>query len=68
MPATKLEKISPQKATEYLAKNLCNRPISPPTVQKYVRLIQTGKFYVNPSIELKSHVANKGLINGTFQY
>ena len=46
MPTTKLEKITPPKATEYLAQNLCNRPISPPTVQKYVRLMQAGKFYV----------------------
>jgi hypothetical protein len=46
MPTTKLEKITPAKATDYLAQNFCNRPISPPTVQKYVRLIQAGKFYV----------------------
>jgi hypothetical protein len=43
---SKLEKITPKKAAEYLAQNFCNRPISPPTRQKYVRLIQTGKFYV----------------------
>ena len=46
MPTTKLEKITPAKATDYLAQNRCNRPLSPPTVQKYVRLMQAGKFYV----------------------
>ena len=46
MPTTKLEKITPSKATDYLAQNLCNRPLSPRTVQKYVRLMQAGKFYV----------------------
>jgi len=43
---SKLEKISPKKADEFLSQNFCNRPISPLTVQKYVRLIKAGKFYV----------------------
>ncbi len=43
---SKLEKITPSKAAEYLVQNFCNRPLAPPTVQKYVRLIQAGKFYV----------------------
>ena len=43
---TKRENITPKKATEYLAQNFCNRPLTPTTVQKYVGLIQTGQFYL----------------------
>ena len=43
---SKVEKITPKKAQEYLAQNFCNRPISPLTVQKYVRLLQKDKFHL----------------------
>ena len=43
---TKVEKVTPKKAEEYLAHNFCNRPISPQTVDRYVALIQSGEFYL----------------------
>ena len=43
---SKVEKVTPKKAEEYLSQNFCNRPISPQTVNRYVALIQSGEFHL----------------------
>lgn len=40
---TKIEKISPERAQEYLTHNYSNRPIAKPEVRRYVRLYKSGK-------------------------
>ncbi len=43
---SKVEKITPKKAEEYLSQNFCNRPLSPQTVSRYVALIESGEFHL----------------------